>query len=68
VVNPASYGLQGQNSSEGQAFMVEMQSAWRDWMNAKSRHGGACSIKLSPKVLWAWAGVNTLMMVGLTLI
>ncbi|KAG5733865.1 hypothetical protein E4T56_gene9199, partial [Termitomyces sp. T112] len=32
VVNPNSYGEQGSESPEGQAFVVEMQSAWRDWV------------------------------------
>ncbi|KAG6852328.1 hypothetical protein C0991_000827 [Blastosporella zonata] len=37
VVNPHSYGLQGSQSPEGQAFVVDMQSAWRDWVNAGSK-------------------------------
>ncbi|KAG6908570.1 hypothetical protein DXG01_004128 [Tephrocybe rancida] len=32
VVNPHSYGQQGSQSPEGQAFVVEMQAAWRDWV------------------------------------
>ncbi|KAG5640729.1 hypothetical protein DXG03_007416 [Asterophora parasitica] len=32
VVNPNSYGQQGSQSAEGQAFVVEMQAAWRDWV------------------------------------
>ncbi|KAG5339433.1 hypothetical protein C0989_004266 [Termitomyces sp. Mn162] len=32
VVNPNMYTKQGSESPEGQAFVVEMQSAWRDWV------------------------------------
>ncbi|KAG0694705.1 Six-hairpin glycosidase-like protein [Suillus ampliporus] len=32
VVNPYSYGAQGSDSPEGQAFILEMQAAWRDWV------------------------------------
>jgi hypothetical protein len=63
VVNPDSYGEQGYNSPESEAFMVEMESAWRDWVKAGS-HGSACSIRLKAEVMWVWAGVNMLMVVG----
>ena len=69
MVNPGNYVVQGQNSPESEAFMVEMLSAWRDWVNAgSSSHGSACSIRLGSKVLWAWAGVNMLIVVGSTVI
>jgi hypothetical protein len=67
VVDPKNYVNQGQKSPEGEAFMVEMQSAWRDWVNAGS-HGGACSVRLGPEVLWIWAGVNMLVAVVGTII
>lgn len=35
VVDPDSYGMEGNQSAEGQAFVVEMQSAWRDWVAAE---------------------------------
>jgi len=66
VVDPYDYPTQGQNSPEGEAFVVEMQSAWRDWVESAS-NGAACTIRLGPEVLWTWAGVGTvsmLMMVG----
>ena len=66
VVNPDSYGEQGQDSPESEAFMVEMQSAWRDWV--KATKGAACSIRLGPEVLWVWAGMNMLMVVGTVVI
>ena len=31
VVNPYNVGAQGEHSPEGQAFVVEMYAAWRDW-------------------------------------
>ena len=68
VVDPDSYGMQGQDSPESEAFMVEMQSAWRDWMKVK---GAACSLRLGPEVLWVWAGVatmNMLVVVGVIVI
>lgn len=32
VANPYSYSHQGTESPEGQAFVVEMQAAWGDWV------------------------------------
>jgi hypothetical protein len=63
VVNPESYPVQGQDSPESEAFMVEMHSAWRDWVQASSK-GAACSIRLGPEALWTWVGVRMLMMAG----
>ena len=34
VVNPNEYGVEGQDSPEGQAFVVMMHAAWSDWVNA----------------------------------
>ena len=64
MVNPYSYGQQGHNSPEGEAFMVEMHSAWRDWVRAAGSHGSACSIKIRAEIIWAWFGVNMLMVMG----
>ena len=68
VVNPDNYVNRGQNSPESEAFMVEMQSAWRDWVNPNpgsppAGYGCACSLRLGPEVLWIWAGVNMLVSV-----
>lgn len=43
VVNPDSYGVQGNVSAEGQAFIIELQSAWRDWVldGAKGANGAS---------------------------
>lgn len=32
VVNPYYYGSEGSDSAEGQAFTLELQAAWRDWV------------------------------------
>ena len=31
-MNPYSFGREGSRSPEGQAFVVEMYAAWRDWV------------------------------------
>ena len=31
MVNPYDYSVQGTASPEGQAFVLEMVAAWRDW-------------------------------------
>ncbi|THG98168.1 hypothetical protein EW026_g3969 [Hermanssonia centrifuga] len=36
VVNPHSFGDEGSESPEGQAFVVELDAAWRDWVQAGS--------------------------------
>lgn len=37
VVDPDQFGVQGNQSAEGQAFVLEMQAAWRDWVAAGSK-------------------------------
>ena len=37
VVNPLSYSNEGTYSPEGQAFMLLMEAAWRDWVLAGSK-------------------------------
>jgi hypothetical protein len=32
VVNPEDWSSSGSESPEGQAFVVEMQAAWQDWV------------------------------------
>jgi hypothetical protein len=36
VVDPLNIGAEGSNSPEGQAFVLMLQSAWRDWTAAGS--------------------------------
>lgn len=44
VVNPLSYGQAGSESPEGQAFVVEMHAAWKDWVAAGSKGANAAGI------------------------
>ncbi|KAF9035201.1 Six-hairpin glycosidase-like protein [Panaeolus papilionaceus] len=41
VVNPHSFGEQGSQSAEGQAFVVQMESAWREWVKNGSKGANA---------------------------
>ncbi|KAG6848236.1 hypothetical protein H0H93_002035 [Arthromyces matolae] len=55
VVNPNSYGLEGTQSPEGQAFVIDMQSAWRDWVAAGSK-GANGAIRIRGEIeIWGWA-------------
>lgn len=36
VVNPRAYGEQGEKSPEGQAFVLGMQTAYREWVQKGS--------------------------------
>ncbi|KAF8152554.1 Six-hairpin glycosidase-like protein [Crassisporium funariophilum] len=50
VVDPHAFGQKGQESPEGQAFVVEMHAAWRDWVLDGSRGAnGARSGRLSAR-------------------
>ncbi|KAL1942282.1 hypothetical protein VTO73DRAFT_6346 [Trametes versicolor] len=64
VVNPNQFGIEGEQSPEGQAFVVEMYAAWRDWTavgspgaNAASRVHGAGAM-----FLWVCVGVMLTML------
>jgi rhamnogalacturonyl hydrolase YesR len=37
VVNPDGFGSEGSDSPEGQAFILDMQAAWTDWVNDGSK-------------------------------
>ncbi|EGN97365.1 hypothetical protein SERLA73DRAFT_184047 [Serpula lacrymans var. lacrymans S7.3] len=65
VVNPDSYGSQGTQSPEGQAFILEMQSAWRDWVadGAKGANGSVRGADLSVTLTWLFA-----VFVGITVV
>jgi hypothetical protein len=51
VVDPYQYGQQGINSPEGQAFILEMTAAYRDWVAAGSKGINGC-VKMS--IGWMW--------------
>jgi hypothetical protein len=45
VVNPNSFRIQGNVSAEGQAFIIELQAAWRDWVLDGSKcASGSCGL------------------------
>ncbi|KAF8635336.1 hypothetical protein AX15_000455 [Amanita polypyramis BW_CC] len=46
VVDPHSYGVEGNVSAEGQAFIIELQSAWRDWL-ADGAKGANAAVSVS---------------------
>lgn len=65
VVNPYSYGVQGQMSPESQAFMVEMYSAWRDWVSDGSQgQNAAGSIRLGNRLMWTVGAVGMLKLIS----
>jgi len=64
VVNPYAYPLQGSYSPEGQAFILEMQAAWRDWV-ADGAKGTNSAREADPRVflVGAIAALSWLMIV-----
>lgn len=36
MVNPDAYGSEGRESPEGEAFVLQMQEAWEEWVRAGS--------------------------------
>ncbi|KAG7443858.1 Six-hairpin glycosidase [Guyanagaster necrorhizus] len=47
VVNPHSYGLEGSESAEAQAFVLLMQSAYEEWVADGSQGSGALQLRVS---------------------
>ncbi|KAJ3783584.1 Six-hairpin glycosidase [Lentinula aff. detonsa] len=43
VVNPDSFGDEGSDSPESQAFILELQAAWTDWVNDGSQGANGAS-------------------------
>ncbi|KAI0641706.1 Six-hairpin glycosidase-like protein [Trametes meyenii] len=71
VVNPNQFGIEGSRSPEGQAFVVEMYAAWRDWVaqgspgaNAAARLGGSERGGLLRRAGWACCGVALTLLYG----
>ncbi|KIM74461.1 hypothetical protein PILCRDRAFT_702405 [Piloderma croceum F 1598] len=52
VVDPYMISEQGTTSPEGEAFVLEMTAAWKDWVAAGSPGANGC---LRVSVGWAWA-------------
>ncbi|KAG6336425.1 hypothetical protein ID866_2668 [Astraeus odoratus] len=53
VVNPYMYTNEGQQSPEGQAFVLAMQAAWRDWVEDGSK-GANSSVSTLAMAGWRW--------------
>lgn len=64
VVNPLSYGQEGSESPEAQAFVIEMHAAWKDWVAAGSKGANAAGI-VQPCTMWGCLALAGLMVVGL---
>ncbi|THH15899.1 hypothetical protein EW146_g4644 [Bondarzewia mesenterica] len=47
VVNPNSYGSEGSNSPESEAFVLQLHAAWRDWA-ADGAQGANAAIRVLP--------------------
>ncbi|KAK0432611.1 Six-hairpin glycosidase-like protein [Armillaria borealis] len=47
VVNPHSYGVEGSESAEAQAFVLLMQSAYEEWVADGSQGSGALQLRTS---------------------
>ena len=56
VVNPSSFREEGMHSPEGQAFVVELYAAWRDWVESGSE-GANGALNPKGKVAAVSAGV-----------
>ncbi|KAF5390489.1 hypothetical protein D9757_005183 [Collybiopsis confluens] len=63
VVNPDNFGAEGTTSPEGQAFVLDLQAAWEDWVQDGSKGAnGASRIRGGPSgaylmVLFTFMGV-----------
>lgn len=56
MVDPYAYQYQGNESPEAQAFVMLMQAAYRDWVNAVASSVNATDIKKSGALRTAMAG------------
>ncbi|KAI0667555.1 Six-hairpin glycosidase-like protein [Trametes maxima] len=69
VVNPNQFGIEGSRSPEGQAFVVEMYAAWRDWV-AQGSPGANAAARLQVgggllrRAGWACCGVVLTLLYG----
>ncbi|CAE6402074.1 unnamed protein product [Rhizoctonia solani] len=58
VVNPHSFREEGQESAEGQAFVLQMHAAWADWV-MDGRQGANSAKRTCGGVGW-WVGLGVL--------
>jgi hypothetical protein len=65
VVNPHSYGLEGNKSAEAQAFVVQLHAAHRDWvLNGSKGENSAKSLVVSAHAMAVAALVGSLVCLG----
>ncbi|KAF9552861.1 Six-hairpin glycosidase [Agrocybe pediades] len=50
VVNPHSYGVQGNESAEGQAFVVQLHAVYREWVQNGSRGENAAQPRVTQPI------------------
>ncbi|KAF7363457.1 hypothetical protein MSAN_01001500 [Mycena sanguinolenta] len=55
VVNPHSFGVEGSDSPEGEAFVLELQAAYDEWVAVGSPGANAARRTASAATGWAWA-------------
>ncbi|KAF8885564.1 Six-hairpin glycosidase-like protein [Gymnopilus junonius] len=62
VVNPHSYGLKGNISAEGQAFVIQLHAAYREWVQAGSKGASAAlSVRTAGQMLKVMFAVGTVL-------
>ncbi|KAJ7109388.1 Six-hairpin glycosidase-like protein [Mycena epipterygia] len=54
VVNPHQFGVEGQDSPEGEAFVLELQAAYSEWVAGGSVGANAAGRTVPSKVGWVW--------------
>ncbi|KAG8960147.1 hypothetical protein FRC03_007012 [Tulasnella sp. 419] len=64
VTNPYNYGEEGRYSPEGQAFVLQMDNAWKEWKAAGGKSNGSCPRAKRSHMAhwnrfgpWIWLGV-----------
>ncbi|KAJ7452399.1 Six-hairpin glycosidase-like protein [Mycena galericulata] len=68
VVNPDQFGVEGQNSPEGEAFVLEFQAAYNEWVAGGSVGANAARRTAVSAAGWPWVVwcvvIGTLLVVG----
>jgi hypothetical protein len=65
VVNPHSYGVEGNQSAEAQAFVIQLHAAHRDWVLAGSKTTSAAlpDKMLTFGAMWVAAATTVLIQI-----
>ncbi|KAJ7804554.1 hypothetical protein B0H14DRAFT_1615308 [Mycena olivaceomarginata] len=67
VVNPHQFGIEGNNSAEGEAFVLELQAAYNEWVASTSR-GPQVSANSARRTVAGWALVAGCVVIGCLLL